>query len=482
MKILMTQYSPYCYQWLFLFLTMVTISPFLSSSSLSPLFPSAKKEVIMTCAIKYNYYRHDYYINFDLINKVSLNTSQWEFGIESCYPNVENVFCEKKWVIEKRYNVCNRVNTSDSVLCVLRIDPDDLVQNSYRYRFYAKYNSTYYLNKTIIRLSSLNCECKDFYFDPNLNISIFPLLGKAEVNIKPFLEPTFHISGFDMAITPNKSLVIKKDSNNFQYQLSKLDQCQNYSLEIALELAGTTFKRKCKNNWKMNNGIIKFQNPELDVNEISCSHNLTHINLISTYSLDSNFYYKLTIRDLQFTRNFTNNMSFSFPKMKNIISDNQTGFINLCYSNCEKCSIKHPVMCYSDIQRAVARENNPNKKSDFLSVELISSIIAVVLFAIVLTYMWRRYCCRKREGMIPSFEPIAPRPSDPTSNLPLNQFEQMNDSVEPVYEQIEECHIYDKCDVKLDHSSAVSAVSDRNEFLYEEDKHCEEMSNFLSYK
>lgn len=84
--------------------------------------------------------------------------------------------------------------------------------------------------------------------------------------------------------------------------------------------------------------------------------------------------------------------------------------------------------------------------------------------------------------MISSFEPIAPRPSDPTSNLPLNQFEQMNDSVEPVYEQIEECHIYDKCDVKLDHSSAVSAVSDRNEFLYEEDKHCEEMSNFLSYK
>ena len=486
MKILMTQYWPYYYQWLFVLLTMVLMSASLSSS-LSPLLPSAKTDVIMTCAIKYNYYRYDYYISFDLFNKVSLNTSQWEFGIESCYPNMNNVFCMKNWVVEKRYNVCNRVNISNSILCVLRrIDPEDLVQNSYRYRFYAKYNSTYYLNKTIVQLKSINCECKDFYFDPNLNISIFPLLGKAEVNIRPFLEPTFDILDVDMTITPNEPVVIKKDNSNFQYQLSELDQCQNYSLDIALEFTDTTFKRKCKNNWKMNTGIIEFQIPELDVNEISCSHNLTHINLTSTSPFDSDFYYKLTIKDLQFIRNFTNDMSFSFPKMGNIISDNQIGFITLCYKNCEKCSITHPVTCYSNIPRDVARVNDPNKNSGSISVELIWSMIAVVVFGIVLgaAVMWRRYCCRKREGMISNLESIAPRPSDSTSNLPLNHLPK-NECVEPVYEQIKECHIYDKCDAKLDHSSTVSGVSDRKEnngeLLHEEDTYCEEMSSFLRY-
>ena len=486
MKILMIQYWPYYYQWLLVFLTMVLTSTSSSSSSPSSLLPSAKTEVNMTCAIKYNYYRYDYYINFDLFDKVSLNTSQWEFGIESCYPNIENVFCLKNWVVEKRYNVCNRVNISNSVLCVLRrINPNNMVQNSYRYRFYVKYNSTYYLNKTIIQLASINCQCNDFYFDPNLNISIFPLSGKAEVTIRPFLEPTFDILDV-VRITPNESLVIKKDSNNFQYRLSKLDQCQNYSLDIALEFTDNTFKRKCKNNWKMNSGIIQFQIPELDVNEISCSHNLTHINLTSTSPFDSNFYYKLTIRDLSFIRNFTNNMSYSFPKMRNIISDNQIGFITLCYRNCEKCSIKHPIMCYSNIQRDVARGNDPNKKPDSISVELVLSIIAVLLFAIVLcaSVMWRRYCCKKREEMISSLESIAPRPSGPTSSLPLHHL-QMNGSVEPVYEQIKECHIYDKCDLKLDNSSAVSGVSDgkenNGELLHEEDTHCEEISRFLSY-
>lgn len=98
--------------------------------------------------------------------------------------------------------------------------------------------------------------------------------------------------------------------------------------------------------------------------------------------------------------------------------------------------------------------------------------------------MWRRYCCKKGEGMIPSLESIAPRPSGPTSSLPLHHL-QMNGSVEPVYEQIKECHIYDKCDLKLDNSSAVSGVSDgkenNGELLHEEDTHCEEISRFLSY-
>ena len=93
---------------------------------------------------------------------------------------------------------------------------------------------------------------------------------------------------------PNDTLNIIKDGDKFQYQLSKLDSCQKYWIDISLTLKDTTFKRKCKNDWKMKPGIINLRIPKLDINEISCYYNLTHMNLTSTSAINSKFYYNLS--------------------------------------------------------------------------------------------------------------------------------------------------------------------------------------------
>ena len=116
---------------------------------------------------------------------------------------------------------------------------------------------------------------------------------------------------------------------------------------------------------------------------------------------------------------------------------------------------------------------------------LIFSIIAVVLFAIVLfaAVKWRRYCSRNRKGIISGLEVIAPRSNDQNSNDSLNNLP-VSETVEPVYEEIKENHLYDKLEVKLESSSVLSGVNDReenhDEFLDQEGIHCERIKNFLS--
>ena len=464
--------------------TAVSIS-LASTSSPSSFLISMTEKIARKCVVKYNSWRYDYYLYFDFHNKLNLNSSQWEFAIETCDSTFDNYFC-LNWEVEERSSVCKITNISNRVLCIMRrIDPRDRALNSYRYKFYAKFNSTYFVNDTIFRLTSLQCECKDFHFDPNLNISISPSLGIAEVNIKPFLQPKSDILDFHMTITPNESLTIKKDGNNFKYKLSNLNSCQKYSVDIALELKDTTFKKKCENDWKMKPGIVEFQIPKLDVNKISCSYNLTHMNLTSTSPFNSYFYYNLSFGDESFMIHFTNNTSFVFTKAVNIILAKNNGFVSLCSINCKKCGIKHAVICFSNIQSHAVQTKDVNVKSSSVSTMLIFSIIAVVLFAIVLfaAVKWRRYCSRNRKGIISGLEVIAPRSNDQNSNDSLNNLP-VSETVEPVYEEIKENHLYDKLEVKLESSSVLSGVNDReenhDEFLDQEGIHCERIKNFLS--
>lgn len=101
------------------------------------------------------------------------------------------------------------------------------------------------------------------------------MLDKAEVNIKPFKKTKFYIADFTITIILNISLIIKKDWNKLQHELSNLGKCQRYSVDIALELKATISKRKCGHDWRMRTGVIAFQILELNIYDISCSHNST---------------------------------------------------------------------------------------------------------------------------------------------------------------------------------------------------------------
>ena len=176
-----------------------------------------------------------------------------------CDSNSGDLHCTK-WEDQDIYNVCQKVNISRGISCKMRdIDASTIVADTLMYQFSVTYNFTI-KEKCHVLLNSLTCECKNFSIDPNLNISLFPLSGKAEVSIKPFVEH-FIRPDFDITIIPNKSLTVNKDNNKLQYQLINLDRCQKYSVNITLGLKAVTFKQKCKNDWKMKPDITEFQIP-----------------------------------------------------------------------------------------------------------------------------------------------------------------------------------------------------------------------------
>ena len=488
-KFVMVQCWYCCCKGRLFFLVVVIMSSSSSSLQSSSSILVAEK-ITMTCAVKYNQYRYDYYLYFDLHDKLNLHTSRWEFYIDTCYPGTDNNFCSK-WIVQGILHVCNRTSIKNRVLCLIKkIDPGNIEQAQIQYRFYAKYNSTYYFKKRLYQLTELQCECKEFYFDPNLYISTFPLIGEAKVSIKPFLEPKSDIIDFDMTIIPNDTLNIIKDGDKFQYQLSKLDSCEKYWLDISLTLKGTTFKRKCKNDWKMNPGIINLQIPKLDINEVSCYYNLTYMNLTSTSAINSKFYYNLTIGDESFYENFTSNESFSFKLSEKILSENLTSFVSLCVPECKKCGTTQPIMCYSKMESLGNLPNDSNEKSDFISMEVILSIIVVIVFAIVISgvLISIRWCSRERQRMVPSSEVIAPRDNNPNSNFPsdgLAESETVKSiNNEPLYEEIKEYHHYDKPELLSSKSFVLSGVSDKEEnnaeFLDQNETHYVGMNSFLS--
>ena len=462
----MVEYWYCCCKGKLFFLVVVILSS--SSSSLqSSSSTLAAEKIIMTCAVKYNQFRYDYYLYFDLHDKLNLNKSRWEFGIETCIPGIENYFCAE-WKVEKGLNVCNRTSIKNRVLCLIKeIDPEDIEQRLLQYRFYAEYNSTYSFKKRLNQLTELQCECKEFYFDRNLNICTSPLIGEAKVSIKPFLKPKSDVIESDMTIIPNDTLNITKDGDKFQYQLSKLDSRQKYWIDISLTLKGTTFKRKCKNHWKMKPGIINLRIPKLDINEISCYYNLTHMNLTSTLAINSKFYYNLTIGDESFYENFTSNESFSFKLSEKILSENLTSFVSLCVPKCKKCGTTQPIMCYSKMESLGNLPNDSNGKSDSIFMGLILSVTLVIVFATAISAVSIsiRWCSRKRQRMVPSSEVITPRDNNPNFNLPSDGLAE-SETVktihnEPVYEEIKEYHHDDKPELLSNKSFVLSVVTDK---------------------
>ena len=443
---------------LFIFMS----SSLLSSSSL----PSASNLTSWNCVIKENkniVNHYDYYFNLDLPDMGSLNISQLTFRMETCVGDIENRFCGN-WQAKDIYNTCKRVNMSKGVLCeISEIDATKLKTDNHNYAFFAQYNSTDIVFENFNLINYLSCECEDFSFNPNLNIFLVPMLGEAEINIKPFLEPKSDILDFDLTITPNKSVIIKKDGNKFQYQLSKLYPCQKYSVDIALKLKGTTFKRKCKNDWKMKPGIIEFPIHELEMDEVSCSRNLTHINLNPTSTLNSPFYYTFSIEEESFMKNFTDKVSVALRTSGNITSENLSGFVSLCAPNCDKCSIKQPIKCYSNIQIVDITSEDLHKTTSSLYMGMIISLASIVILIALISTLYIIYRKRKTKRANSCTEALAPRHSDPSSNHQLSNSHKSGFAEparpDPAYEEISDYHVYDKPDLK----GLASGLSNRKE-------------------
>ena len=450
---------------------------FMSSSFLSPSLSlrSAWKEISWNCVIKENKNvanQYDYYFHLDLPDMGSLNISQLKFWMKTCEARIENSFCNDRNTTDWNttiYSTCKSVNISKGVLCEISgIDATKIKLDYHNYAIFVQNTSTDTLLKNFGFIHYLSCECKNFGFNPNLNISLIPLLGEAEINIKPFLEPKSDIIDFDLTITPNKSVVMKKDGNKFQYQLSKLYPCQKYSVDIALKLKDTTFKQRCKNRWKMKPGIIEFPIRKLEMDELSCSRNLTHINLTPTSTLNSPFYYNFRIAEESFMKNFTDNVSFALRRSGNIISESLSGFVSLCTLNCDTCGIKQPVKCYSNIPSLDIPSEDSNKTTSSLYVVLIISIAFIgILVAVMSTALYVIYRKRKTKKADSCTEALAPRHSDPSSNHQLS-YSHESDSVEPTspdptYEEITDYHVYNKPDLKVDNSPVASGLSNRKE-------------------
>ena len=368
---------------------------------------------------------------------------------------------------------------SKGVLCeISEIDATKLKTDNHNYAFFAQYNSTDTVFENFKLINYLSCECEDFSFNPNLNIFLVPMLGEAEINIKPFLEPKSDILDFDLTITPNKSVILKKYGNKFQYQLSMLYPCQKYSVDIALKLKGTTFKQKCKNDWKMKPGTIEFPIHELEMDEVSCSRNLTHINLNPTSTLNSPFYYTFSIEEESFMKNFTDKVSVALRTSGNITSGNLSGFVSLCAPNCDKCSIKQPIKCYSNIQIVDITSEDLHKTTSSLYMGLIISLASIVILIAVISTLYIIYRKRKTKRADSCTEALSPRHSDPSSNHQLSNSHK-SDLVEPArpdpaYEEISDYHVYDKPDLKGLASGLSNRKEQSEESLEGEETHSEE--------
>ena len=227
-----------------------------------------------------------------------------------------------------------------------------------------------------------------------------------------------------------------------------------YSVNITLGLKAITFKQKCKNDWKMKPSIIEFQIPELNVDDVSCTHNLTHINLNSTSTINSYCYCNLSIVHGSFRKTFTSNMStFSF-RAGNITSEDQIDFVSLCDLNCHKCGIKQLILCHYKIQSPGNSSKDLNEKQNSVPTMLNFIVTSVgIMWIIMVTVACIKYHQRKKRRADSSREPLILQHGNIDDNHSINDLNESDlvehTNSEPIYEEINDVHVYDKPDIEL---------------------------------
>ena len=390
---------------------------------------------------------------------LNVNHSQWEFALERCESNVFNLFCNN-WTIDQRYN-CRPVNNF-SISC--KIPQFKIHEPDCRFRFIAEYNSTYTVEKEFgYGYYSTECFCKEFFFNPKLYIFTAPLLGKAYIEMNPFMDvPSPNVEGYEIEIIPNNSLVIEKEDSKYGYQVSGFNICETHNVSIKL---GT--RLKCA-NWKLNRDVLSFSAEKLIVDTLYCAFNSLQLN-ISTTSADNSsmFFLNFTVAGDSFIKNITND-NFSIPiqnlatlntKTIESLPQNITIFVSMCTQGCNKCGPRQSYTCRAAFKRPVPSEHPVQKErtvSWALFLGIMGGVIVVIIFIVLVMLVYFKYL--KKNTNVTSIDLIMPSNQGRTSESSDAHTLIEHTIDEPTYEEI---HDYEKPDiqscetVKKDHGKEV---------------------------
>ena len=171
-------------------------------------------------------------------------------------------------------------------------------------------------------------------------------------------------------------------------------------------------------------------------------------------------------------------MSVALRTSGNITSGNLSGFVSLCAANCDKCGIKQPIKCYSNIQIVDITSEDLHKTTSSLYMGLIISLASIVIVIAVISTLYITYRKRKTKRADSCTEALSPRHSDPSSNHQLSNSHK-SDLAEPArpdpeYEEISDYHVYDKPDLKGLASGLSNRKEQSEESLEGEGTHSEE--------
>ena len=351
--------------------------------------PLSADDVTMTCQIEYKRYKIvDIKFWFQFDSNINSNISTWDFWLQQCDPNSHNNFCDI-WETEYSHKTsCQMVVASSQIYCIKEINLYTEVRSTkpYLYRFYGKHDSKETLSKKMGKIRYLECECKDFDFGQNLQISVSSNMRKADIRIGPFYDIP-KLTNTKLRIIPNDALSIKK-YNDMHFEISDFKLCPLYNIVVTIKTWPTC------TNWKIDSSSLQFSLKTLIVSDILCKYNQTHTILSKTEDNNySQFYYNLSFIDEIFTKNITRQITLPSKWVKNDLQKNLTVFVKMCIRGCNKCGRSKPFMCYSEIPTQNRKEEVVSKIiSPFLWFLL--GIVPLVIFAVL---FWVNFI-RKNSG------------------------------------------------------------------------------------
>ena len=120
--------------------------------------PSSVGVVNMTCQREYKTHKvATMKLWFQFRCNMSANTSNWEFSLEKCDPNLLNNFCEMWERKSTEWNLCKMIIDSCQVFCLKQINLQEEVRSTkpYYYWFYASHNSKYVVSKELGKIRYL---------------------------------------------------------------------------------------------------------------------------------------------------------------------------------------------------------------------------------------------------------------------------------------------------------------------------------------
>ena len=409
---------------------------------------SSSESIVSSCDVIYqNPESVQLNFMFHLNTNLNVNDSLWQFGLERCEAEFSNFFCVD-WAVSKRYN-CRPINNF-SVLC--EIPQFKIREPDCRFKFIAKYNSTDSVEKEFAYgYHSTKCLCKDFYFDPKLYIFTTPLLGKANIEMRPFMEfGSPNVEGYDIEIMPNDSLVIDKENSKYGYQISGFDICETHNVSIKL---GTHLK--CS-NWKLNPDVLSFSTEKLIVDTLYCSFNSLQLNIsITSVANSAMFFLNLTVAGVSFIKNLTNE-NFSIPIQDLVtlntierLPQNITIFVSMCTHGCNKCGPRQSYTCRATFKTTVPPEHAVQSERTVswkLFLGIIGGAIGVIIFILVIMVICFKYI--KKNTSVTSKDLITPY----NQRLRASESSEADTLIEPldgepIYEEIKNFHDYEKPDI-----------------------------------